>query len=263
MQGKLSDFSPTQILNLVSLSKKSGTLAVDRKDKKASLSFKDGKLIHVSIGQADGSLTSVLQRAGRITEEQAGALSRHADKHGDKQLGVLLIQKGYVQRADIVQAIKRHSLAGINEFANWKEGAFNFEQDALSSDDRIIVPLDLENIIIQLARVQKRDEDLEAEIPSLDVELKFADKSKIKREDLQLSREEWSVIKFVKEGNTIRMIAKSVNMSDKQMRRVVGSLREAGLVELAQRRAQQKMSSEEKEKKRVIVGRLIRHLESV
>ena len=105
MKGNLRDFSGTQILNLVSLAKKTGTLAVDRKDGKANLVFKDGKLIYAAIGDADGTLASVLARDGRISKEQADALAKRSEKTGDKQLGLLLIQKGYVSQADIIKSI--------------------------------------------------------------------------------------------------------------------------------------------------------------
>ena len=71
MKGNLRDFSPTQILNLVSLAHKSGTLGVEHKDGRAMLSFKEGKLIFASVGDAEGSLASILARDGRISKDQA------------------------------------------------------------------------------------------------------------------------------------------------------------------------------------------------
>ncbi|MBN1310210.1 MAG: DUF4388 domain-containing protein [Anaerolineae bacterium] len=263
MRGNLKDFSPTQILNLVSLAKKTGMLAIDRKDVKANLAFKEGKLVFVAVGDADGTLASVLQRSGRITKEQAAALAKRAQQTGDKQLGLLLIQKGYVSQAEIIQSIKKHALAAVNQFAAWKEGLFSFEPGQQPGDERITVPLDLENIIVQIARVQKLDEQLEEEIPSLDIHLKFTERPQVKMKELQLNKDEWRVINFIKPENTIRMIAKSCNMSDKQIRRVVGSLREAGLVELVQIRKREKLSDEEKSKKVALVSRLINHFQSM
>ena len=66
MKGNLRDFSPTQILNLVSLAHKSGTLGVEHKDGRAMLSFKEGKLIFASVGDAEGSLASILALEPRI-----------------------------------------------------------------------------------------------------------------------------------------------------------------------------------------------------
>ncbi len=264
MKGNLKDFSPTQILSLVSLARKSGTLGVDRKDAKAMLSFKEGKLIFASVGEAEGSLASILMRDGRITKEQSAQLAKTAERAGDKQLGLLLIQKGFVTQADIIVSIKKHALSAVNQFAGWKEGGFAFDPTRLPGDDKITVPLDLENIIVQIARVQKLDEQLEEEIPSLDIFLKFTERPQVKKEDLQLSKDEWRVLNYIKPENSIRMIAKSCNMSDRQIRRVVGSLREAGLIELIQlHKKREALSAEDKDKKRMLVGRLINHLQSI
>lgn len=263
MKGNLKDFHPTQILNLVSLAKKSGTLYVNHKGTKGALAFREGKLVFAALGGADGSLANVLVRAKRISKEQGETLSKHAEKTSDKQLGLLLIQKNYVSRADIIKSIKRHALTIINEFAHWKEGAFEFNGKELPGNDRILVPLDLENIIIQIARVQKRDEQLMDEIPSLDVGLKFTTNSKHVIKDLELNRDEWSVLRYVKGGNTIRMIAKSLDMGERQIRRVIGSLREAGLIELVQIREKQELSPEEVTEKKKLVGRLISHFQNM
>lgn len=263
MKGNLRDFSPTQLLSLISLAKKTGTLLVSHNGKKARMSFKDGKLVYATVGGADGSLASVLARAGRISKEQAVKLSRHAEQTGDKQLGLLLIQKGYVSQADIIRSFKRHGVASINYFANWREGGFEFFPDQGPGEARITVPLELENLIIQIARIQKRDEQLEEEIPSLDVSLKFSNRPNVKLSDLQLNQDEWRVLNYIKEDNTMRMIARSLNMSERQIRRAVGSLREAGLVELAHARRPVKLSAEEKREKRALVGRLIDHIQGI
>ncbi|GAB4474187.1 MAG: hypothetical protein Kow00124_13890 [Anaerolineae bacterium] len=263
MRGKLEHFGGTQILSLVSLARKTGQLAVMRADTGARLVFKEGKLIFASMGEHDGSLASVLARDGRITKEQAAALAKHALKTGDKQLGLLLIQKGYVSRADIVQSIKRHALNVVRQFASWNEGEWAFDPNTQPDTDRITVPLDLENVIIEIARAQKRDEQLELEIPSLDVGLRFAEKPKVKVQDLQLSQDEWAVIHYIKPENTIRMIANRLNMSDRQIRRIVGSLREAGLVELVAERPRPPQRPEERHLKRTTVHRLIDYFQKI
>lgn len=263
MKGNLKDFSPTQLLSLVSLAKKTGTLKVTRKNAQASLAFKDGKLIYGALGNADGSLASILLRAGHISKEQAARLARHAEKTSDKQIGLLLIQKGYLSQADIVHSIKRHELTLLTHFAGWPDGAFTFFPDEQPDDGRITVPLDLESVIIQIARLQKLDEHLEEEIPSLDVALRFTNRPNVKLSDLQLSKDEWRVLNFIKPDNTIRMIANKLDLSDRQVRRVVGSLREAGLIELAHAQRRQRLTVEEKQQKRAIVGRLIDHLQGM
>lgn len=261
MKGKLEHFSGTQILSLVSLAKKTGAIKVNRDGEGgASLLFKEGKLVFAATRDADGTLASILARDGRITREQAASLAQHAAKIGDQHLGLLLIQRGYVQRAEIVQSIKRHALVVVKQFAGWRSGDWAFEQGTEPARDRITVPLDLENVIIEIARAQKRDEQLEREIPSLDVRLQFIKREDVKLQDLQLNKDEWRVLKYVKPENSIRMIANTLEMNDNQVRRVVGSLREAGLVELVAERQREKLSAQEKTEKRDMIGRIIRRL---
>jgi hypothetical protein len=263
MKGNLRDFSGTQILNLVNLAKRTGTLGVDSKGARATLSFQDGKLVHAALKDADGSLASVLARDGRINKQQAAALAQRAAQTGDKQLGLLLIQKGYLSRSDIIQSIKKHSLAVVRQFATWREGIFAFDSSRLPSNDRITVPLDLENLIIEIARVQKRDDNLEEEIPSLDVPLRFVERPNVRLQDLKLSRDEWKVLNYIRPENTIRMIATRLKMDDMAIRRVVGSLREAGLIELVRVKPVQNLSPEQKKEKRAIVQRLITHFQGM
>lgn len=258
--GSLEHFGGTKLLRLMTLAKKTGGLRV-RGDSHVELSFDNGKLIYASMGNADGSLPHVLADDGRISKKQATALTAHAEKMGDKQLGILLIQKGYVSRADIIRSLKRHEEGIIRQFAVWKKGDWDFDPAYGPDEDRITFPIELENIIVEIAREAKRDEQLELEIPSLDVRLKFGTKPTVKVEDLKLSKEELLVLKYVKPENSIRMIAKELKLTDNQIRRIVGSLREAGLVELVADRSFAPQTPEEKKERRDIVGRLINHFQ--
>ncbi|NDJ53299.1 MAG: DUF4388 domain-containing protein [Chloroflexi bacterium] len=263
MQGDLKHFGGTQLLSLISLAKKTGTLDVDRSGGAASLAFKEGKLIFAAIGGIDGSLAAVLASAGRISQDQASALSKRAQQTGDKQLGLLMIQKGYISQADIIKSIKRHAILAITQFAGWDSGKFKFEPTKLPGGDRITVPVDMENVIIKISREKKRDEELEREIPSLDVYLRHGDNAKIDPKELQLNKDEWQVLRYVGPKNTIRMIAKSCNMNDRQIRRVVGSLREAGLVELDFKVRGPKLTTEQKKEKKALVNRIIGRLQTI
>lgn len=263
MKGNLRDFSPTQLLSLVSLARKTGRLRVERKGTDANLMFRDGKLVYASIDGADGTLASVLGRSGRISDAQAAKLAGYARRATDKQLGLMLIQKGYVSQGDIINSIKRHAVTAINEFAGWNDGRFEFYQDEQPDPGLITVPLDLENVIVQIARRQKRDEQLMEEIPSLDVSLKFVQRPNVKLSDLQLSRDEWRVLNFIKPGNTLAMISRRLEMDPMEIRRVVGSLREAGLIELAHAQRREQLTTEEKHRRRTLVRRLIEHIQNL
>jgi hypothetical protein len=102
----------------------------------------------------------------------------------------------------------------------------------MPNKERIMVPIDLENVIIEGSRRIKEAEKLSDHLPNLDFALKFPENPKEKFKGIHLSVEEWRVVSFVNPKNSIRQIAKANNMSDMEIRRIVYGLEQAGLVEL-------------------------------
>ncbi len=92
-----------------------------------------------------------------------------------------------------------------------------------------MVRVDLENLIIEGARQLKEMVQLQEEIPSLDMALKFTDRPGANLRNINLNVEEWRVVSFINPKNSIRQIARTTKMDDLQIRRVVYSLLQAGL----------------------------------
>jgi hypothetical protein len=99
-------------------------------------------------------------------------------------------------------------------------------------DDKITVRMSLENVIIEGSRRMREWEQLQDEIPSLDMALKFADRPGTNIRNVNLSVEEWRVVSYINPKNTIRQIARATHLSDLEIRRVVYGLLQAGLVEI-------------------------------
>jgi hypothetical protein len=75
-------------------------------------------------------------------------------------------------------------------------------------------------------------EQLQGEIPSLEMALKFCQRQGVNLRNLSLSADEWKVISFINPRNTIHQIAKATNKNDLEIRRIVYSFIQAGLVEM-------------------------------
>ena len=232
LKGNLRDFSTTQLLNLVSLAKKTGTLVIEGPGQAAQMAFRNGKLVYAIIGEGDGGLPAILQKAGKLTEEQAKALKARAAHASDKELGLLLINAGYVNQNDILASIRSHVLEIVYRLFTWVEGMFRFEPALMPGDDKITVPIDLENVIMEGTRRMREWEQLSEELPNLDMALKFADRPSANIRSMNLSVEEWRVVSFINPKNSMKAIAKANNMSDLDIRRIVYGLLQAGMVEV-------------------------------
>ncbi|MCC7446016.1 MAG: DUF4388 domain-containing protein [Anaerolineae bacterium] len=254
LKGTLEDLHTTQLLHLINLAKKTGTLHVyegvptgreitmgDGETKRAEVApgkerakvaFREGKLIHAASGTQDGHLASVLHKSGKLNDDQHRVIREKAANASDKALALLLINANYVTQKDIVESVQTHMKDIVFELMTWSKEPFVFEEGELPANDRITVPIGLEDIIMEGTRRNKESELLLRELPNLDFALKFPEAPSEKFKGIQLSVEEWRVISFINPKNSIRQIAKACNMTDMEIRRVVYGLMSAGLVEL-------------------------------
>ena len=233
LKGNLRDFSTTQLLNLVNLARKTGLLVIQGHTDTARLYFREGKLIHANFGSADGHLADMLLKSGKLSTEQVQMIQTRAEMQSDKQLGLALMSAGYVTQDDIVQSVKDYMLDIVYTLFGWNEGDFQFDQNLRPSDDRIAVPINLENVIMEGSRRIQESERLQDELPDLtSVALRFTDNPDARLRNVNLSVEEWRVISFINPRNTIKQIAQSNSMDDFQIRKIVYGMLQAGLVEL-------------------------------
>jgi hypothetical protein len=160
-------------------------------------------------------------------------IQTRAEMRNDKQLGLALMNAGYVTQEDIVQSVKNYMLDIVYTLFGWNEGEFQFDQNVRPSEERISVPINLENVIMEGSRRIQESELLQSEIPDLHaLALRFTDNPDTRLRNVNLSVEEWRVISFINPRNTIKQIAQSNGMDDFQIRKIVYGMLQAGLVEL-------------------------------
>jgi hypothetical protein len=269
LKGNLRDFSVTQLLNLINLARKTGTLTLEGPGEAAWVSFREGKLIYAQMGNEDATLAGVLAKAGSLNSQQAQTIRARAGEKSDKELGLLLINAGYLTQQAILTSIRQHILDIVYQLFSWMDGFFRFDADVLPPEDRITIRLDLEDIIIQGSRRLKESEQLQEEIPNLEMALDFVERPGANIRDVNLSVEEWRVVSYINPKNTIRQIAKANKMSDLEIRRIVFGLLQAGLVDVVRPKGMplppgaRQLPPVDKKQQTSLVNRLIQRVRSL
>ncbi|MGJ3240159.1 MAG: DUF4388 domain-containing protein [Anaerolineae bacterium] len=288
LQGNIRDFSTTQLLNLVNLSRRTGMLTIfeavptGEKDamknekmaagsERARVAFNQGKLVYAAFSEEDDGLVAVLNKAGKLTDDQAKILKERAKNTSDKALAMRLIGAKYVSQADIVSCIKQHILDVVFSLMTWTEGPFRFDDNAAPGDHHILVPIDLENVIIKGSRQLQKMAEINAVIDDLDMALRFPENPKEKFKGIHLSVDEWKVVSYVNPKNTIRQIMKVLNMSEAEIKKVIFALHQAGLVELVRKTAAEQPSKSTSRRRRrasqqpdkKVINKLIDKLKSI
>jgi hypothetical protein len=228
LRGNLRDFTITQLLNLVNLAQKTGTLVVDGPTEQAYLSFRQGKLAYARVGQDDGSLAAVLHKANKLTVNQYRAIVERAGKITDKELGLMLINAGYLTQEEILLNLQSYFTEIIRRLFTW--------------------------------------EQLQDEIPSLDMALKFTDRP---LKNVNLSVEEWRVVSYINPRNTMKQISHTNKMNDLEVRRIVYGLLQAGLVEIVRPEGMvipmspKTFPTQNKEEQKSLINKLIGRIRSL
>lgn len=274
LKGNLRDFSTTQLLNLINLARKTGKLAINGQSRHAFLYFREGRLIHASTNGAEGHLTAMLLKTGKLTQEQVDAVNSQSGNSSDKVMGKYLMDAKLVSRDDIVQGVKDYMLEIVYDLFTWTDGDFFFEQNSLPTNDRITVPLNLDNVILEGSRRIQEFDRLQDELPDLGtIALKITDKP---LRDVKLTQDDWRVISHIHPRNTVKQIALNNNMDEFQIRKIVYGMLQAGLVELIRpegleqkksmtpvTRAGRKAASQSPAEKRSVVTKLIDRIKRI
>ncbi len=271
LKGNLRDFTITQLLNLVNLAQKTGILVIERSSQTARITFREGKLAYAELSNQEDGLGSILHKAKIITPAQYTTIQGRASNMSDKELGLLLVNSGYVTQEDIIASLQNHFIDVIRQLYTWVEGIFHFLSGEQAPEDKIPIRMDLENIIIEGSRRLREREQLGDELPNLDLALKFTDRPGVNLKNLNMSVEEWRVVSYINPKNSIRQIAKAAKMSEVEIRRVVYGLLQAGLVELIRPIGAERtlpgleaaLAGQSKEEQKNLVNRLIGRIRSL
>jgi hypothetical protein len=270
LRGNLRDFTITQLLNLINLAHKTGALVVEGPGQVAMVAFREGKLAYAQVDQEDSSLAAVLHKANKLNSGQFRSIQQRAAHISDKELGLLLINAGYLSQDDILVNLQQHYTDIVQRLFTWVEGLFHFDIDSLPPDERICIRLDLEDLIIEGSRQMREWEQLQDEIPSLDMALKFTDRPGANLRNINLNVEEWRVVSYINPRNTIKQIAATTKMNDLEIRKIVFGLLQAGLIEITRLEGAapqvpnvRVFPTQDKEEQKSLVNRLITRIRSL
>ncbi len=152
LQGSFRDFSPSDIIQLLYVQKKTGKLTVQSGDRGWVLGFVDGMLVTAFTGtHGMPRLGEILIRQGYLNREiLANALKEQADR--PRHLGKVLEDQGHISHADIARALSfQIQETALNLFFH-TDGDYLFERVPVSYDTEYITPINTEFVLMEGAR---------------------------------------------------------------------------------------------------------------
>jgi len=137
--GNLEDLGLGEILQIVSLSRKSGVLRVNSRGRLGEIAFRQGKVIRASSSSFQESLGELLIRKGLIDlATLRGALALQEREGFQERLGSILIRQYGVAAAAIDEVVREQFEKVVYSLFAWVEGTFDFElQENVEAVDNI------------------------------------------------------------------------------------------------------------------------------
>jgi len=196
IKGSLREASLPDVLQLLSMGKKTGCLSVTHRNNFGYIYFDKGKISYASIVNRRDRIGDMLVKAGQISQEQLQSAIDSQSKQREKRIGDLLVDLGFISRERLHEHVRIQIEEAVYLLFTWNEGTFNFEVDVRPERQDLLVSINPESLLLEGARRVDEWSLIEKKIPSFDVVFD-ADWRKLAATDLALTPEQQAVLQYV------------------------------------------------------------------
>ena len=164
--GNLEDLSLGDILQIISLSRKSGVLALSSNLGSGRIVFRDGSVHAACLKGGANELGALLVARGALDADRAEA-ARAAAPDAEGTMDEVLL-RGAGLDADGLEALKRESIeAAILEMFSWPTGDFSFDvrTELEPEDPRLLLESGVNAQYLAMEGLRRRDERAHADAP--------------------------------------------------------------------------------------------------
>ncbi len=231
LQGKIGRFTLPEIFQLIANTQKSGTLGIQKDDDIVMVYFKKGQIIYAYGPRQTFHIGQLLKDRGRITLTQLDeAVSTQTKVKSSKRLGKILLEKKFIDRADLEEVVRSQIEELIYSLLSWESGSFKFYENQYPTDEDITVSLSVENVILEgLRRLDEINRIREA-IPDFSHVLTITPAPPERRKEISLQSEEWNLLSLVNGRRTISEVADASDLPRMDALAKLAALKLAGLV---------------------------------
>lgn len=152
LQGRLGNFLISDLIQMIQLSGKTGTLTLLQGWNNRKIMFEQGRITYVSSGSRLPSQFELLVRTGRLTRHQVEAFRKRRPGKSDDELTDELIQRKLIDRAALERCNEQLLESAIYTLFLWRSCAFTFKAGDVSKVNGVAVSVDGNHLIIEGTR---------------------------------------------------------------------------------------------------------------
>jgi tetratricopeptide (TPR) repeat protein len=229
IRGSLREASLPDVLQLLSMGKKTGCLSVTHKNSFGYIYFNKGRICYASIVNRRDRLGDMLVKTGAITQAQLESTVDLQDRRRDKRLGELLVEQGALTLEQLHHAINVQIQEAVYFLFTWNQGTFNFEPDVHPDQHDYVVSINPETLLLEGARRVDEWGLVEKKIPSFDIVFE-QDRAKVLSTDANLNAEQHAVLDLVDGTRDVQAIVDASGLVEFAVGKTLYGLLTAGFI---------------------------------
>lgn len=154
LEGSLREFGLADILQLISLQRKTGSLTVESRLDRVRIVFHEGHITGAESKKKgdEHRLGNVLVKKGLVTEEQLKNALEEQKSRGGK-LGHILLAHEAVGKEELESVLTFFITEIITNLFSWKEGRYEFKPEGIPLDKIIDLEIDTQHLLMEGMRI--------------------------------------------------------------------------------------------------------------
>jgi len=233
IQGSLEEASLPDVLQLLSLGKKTGCISLTERSMEGSIYLDKGRVSHAAVVNRRDRLGDILVKSGRITQEQL--TEAVAAQTREKRISQILVESGQIDRAEIDKFVRAQVEEAVYFLFTWRTGTFTFQSKVKPENIDFLVSIDPEGMLLEGARRVDEWSLIEKKIPSLDMVFRL-EKTPLLSKDVTLSEAQKRVLPSLDGKRDVNALVDETGLVEFEVGKALYGLITAGFVKLVERR---------------------------
>lgn len=151
LQGRLRTFTFSDIIQLLSFSAQTGTLALNQGWNSRTITFEKGRITYIAAATKLPTIGELLVKAGKISAQQLAQAVDEQEITG-KPIGSILLKKGWVEQSDLARCQEQQLEETIYSLFLWRSCRFTFESGVIVKQFGLPVDIVAERLILEGTR---------------------------------------------------------------------------------------------------------------
>ena len=232
LEGSIKEFGLAEILQLISMQKKSGVVSISHGRESTTLHFDNGQLVFATSinGGETKRLGEILVNSGKLTEDNVSE-SLRIQEMTKERIGNLFVSSGHVSTDEVKEALQQQLMDVIFHVLRWKDGRYKFEACEIDYDREFQIPVQTDFILMEGSRMVDEWGYIESKIPSDNIIFSQTDKAnEIEQLFSRLSPDEVTIYNLVDGKRDISDILNISQLGKFPLFRIILTLMMSGLI---------------------------------